>query len=62
MAMPSKQLIKNTTLTQLLTKYLLGVPLAQLHREYIAQGEDFIVSLPVFMKLIKEETNKNEAR
>jgi len=55
MAMPSKSLIKNSLLTDIIDSYKLGVPLAALHRQYIQQGEDFKISLPVFMKLIKKE-------
>ena len=54
MAMPSKHLISNTVLTDILNKYRLGVPLAALHRIYIAQGSSYMLSLPVFMKLVKE--------
>ena len=55
MAMPKKDLVRNSKLKLIVDRHLLGVPLAQLHREYIAQGEDFMLSLPVFMRLIKKE-------
>ncbi len=49
-----KTLIENKTLQDIVMRIRLGVSYAEAHRLYTAQGEEYQLSLPVFMRLIKE--------